>query len=141
MAGRLEDKDEIRELAARYCYLIDGKRYDEWVELFTEDGVFEVSGLFRVEGRGALRSFADGIPLNDRGLPGFKHCTMNQLIELDGDRATVRCYFLLVQESNPLRVDVAGRYEDVVVKREGRWWFQSRTAYFDYHSLPLPQDE
>lgn len=141
MPNAIEDKDAIRELMARYCFLVDGKQYDEWADLFTEDGSFEVTSLFRFEGRAAIRSFADGIPLNDRGLPGFKHCTMNQIIEVAGDHATAQCYFLLVQDGSPLRVDVAGRYEDALVKRRGRWQFQSRTAYFDYHSLPLPSEE
>jgi uncharacterized protein (TIGR02246 family) len=136
MASVLEDKDAIRELIARYCFLIDTAKYDEWAGLFTEDGSFAVSGMFKFEGRESIRNFADNIPLNDQGLPGFKHCTLNQIIEVTGDRATAQCYLLLVHEGDPLRLNIAGRYEDVLARRGGRWLFQSRTALFDYQSLP-----
>ena len=34
----LEDKDAIRELLARYCFLLDGYRLSEFAALFTADG-------------------------------------------------------------------------------------------------------
>ncbi len=36
--GTLEDREEIRELHARYCLTIDNGRYDQWLECFTADG-------------------------------------------------------------------------------------------------------
>ena len=131
----LEEKDAIRETIARYCFFIDGKQYDDWANTFTEDGVFEVVDLFKVEGREAIRSFADKIPLNDQGLPGFKHCALNQLIEVAGERAKAQCYIVIIREGKPLHVDIAGRYQDTLVKRGGQWLFQRRTVYFDYRSL------
>jgi hypothetical protein len=136
MANVLEDKDAIRELIAEYCFLIDGAEYPAWVELFTMEGVFEVVGMFSFQGREKLLQFARTIPLNDEGRPGFKHCTLNSIVRVSGERATARCYFLLVHEGRPLRVDVAGRYEDTLVKQDGRWLFERRTVTFDYHSLP-----
>ncbi len=136
MTTVLEEKDAIRELSARYCFAIDGARYEEWVDLFTEDGHFAVAGMFERDGRKALREFTATIPVNPKGLPGFKHCILNQLIEVRGESATGECYFLLVQGGSPLRVDIAGRYVDRLVKQEGRWLFASRIAHFDYQSLP-----
>lgn len=136
MASVLEDKDAIRELIAEYCFLIDGAQFEKWAELFTEDGAFGVVGMFEFQGRDKLLSFAKTIPLNAQGLPGFKHCTLNQVIEVFGGRATARCYIILVHDGDPLRVDVAGRYEDALVKRDGRWLFERRTVHFDYKSLP-----
>jgi len=137
MSDVLEAKDAIREVVADYCFRIDQAEYEAWSELFTEEGVFEVPGMFRHQGRANLLAFAKTIPLNARGLPGFKHCTLNQMIEVEGDRAKARCYFILVQEGDPLRVNVAGRYQDELAKERGRWRFSRRTAHFDLHSLPL----
>jgi ketosteroid isomerase-like protein len=134
MSTMLEEKDAIRELIARYCFLIDAAQYDEWAQTFDENAVFEVRGLFQFEGRAAIREFANHIPKNAKGLPGMKHCTLNQLIELSGDRATATCYFLLIREGTPLLVDIAGRYEDELVKRGGRWLFSRRVAHFDYRA-------
>jgi uncharacterized protein (TIGR02246 family) len=136
MASLLEEKDAIRELIAEYCFRIDAADYERWAELFTEDGVFEVTGMFRHEGRAAILGFTKMIPLNAKGMPPFKHCTLNHVIEVDGDRARARCYLLLVQEGNPLQLNLAGRYEDELVKHDGRWRFARRVAHFDLHSLP-----
>jgi ketosteroid isomerase-like protein len=134
MSNLLEEKDAIRELIARYCFYIDLAKYDEWAGTFTEDGVFEVSGLFRFDGRAAIRAFAEHIPKNAQGLTGMKHCTMNQVIDVSGDRATATCYLLMIREGAPLHVDIAGRYEDELVKQSGRWLFARRTAFFDYRA-------
>ncbi|MGH7899581.1 MAG: nuclear transport factor 2 family protein, partial [Candidatus Binatia bacterium] len=127
MATVSEDKDAIRELIARYCFLIDGKQYDEWAKTFAEDAVFEVVGTFKFEGREAIRAFADNIPLNEQGLPGFKHCTLNHVVSVDGDRAKAECYVVLVNDGKPLQINMAGRYEDDLVKQGGRWLFRKRT--------------
>jgi hypothetical protein len=134
MTTVFEEKDAIRELGARYCFLIDGARYDEWANLFAEDGQFAVAGMFEHAGRTAIRSFTASIPLDAKGRPGFKHCVLNQIIDVDGDSASGECYFLLLRDGKPLSVDIAGRYVDRLVKRGGRWLFASRTAHFDYPS-------
>src|SRR5258707_978316 len=132
MPSVLEEKDAIRELIARYCFLIDNAEFDAWAATFTEDAVFEVVGLFKFEGRASIREFANHIPKNERGLPGMKHCTLNQIIAVSGDTATATCYLLLIREGTPLHVDIAGRYEDELVKQSGSWLLKRRTAYFDY---------
>jgi len=38
---RLLDKDEIVDLVHRYSYFVDHRRYDELVELFTENCVID----------------------------------------------------------------------------------------------------
>jgi len=134
MSNVLEEKDAIRELIARYCFLIDAAQYDEWAQTFDEDAVFEVRGMFKFEGRAAIREFANHIPKNAQGKPGMKHCTLNQIIEVSGERAKATCYLLLIRDGTPLHVDIAGRYEDELVKRGGRWLFSQRVAHFDYRA-------
>ena len=134
MPSVLEEKDAIRELIARYSFHIDRSDFDAWADTFTEDGVFEVSGLMRFEGRSSIREFGNHIPKNERGQTGMMHYTMNQIIEVSGDTAKATCYLLLVREGTPLQTDIAGRYEDELVKQGGRWLFKSRTAHFDYRS-------
>jgi uncharacterized protein (TIGR02246 family) len=130
----LEEKDAIRELIARYCLHIDGGDFDAWAATFTEDGVFEVVGLFRFEGRESIREFANHIPKNERGQTGIKHLTMNHVIEVDGEIARATCNLLVVREGTPLHADIVGRYEDRLVKQAGRWLFKRRMTHFDYRS-------
>ena len=42
MASTSEDRDEIRDLFARYCVHMDAGEAAEWAALFTEDGVFDM---------------------------------------------------------------------------------------------------
>jgi hypothetical protein len=35
----MSDKDEIRELLARYCFALDADQFEEMAALFTEDGI------------------------------------------------------------------------------------------------------
>ncbi len=41
MASVLEEKDAIHETIANYCYHFDGGEFDKWLDLFTEDGIFD----------------------------------------------------------------------------------------------------
>jgi uncharacterized protein (TIGR02246 family) len=115
-----EDLEEIRKLLARYCFAIDAKDAAAFSELFTEDGVFDFKLAPPVQGREALRQFVGGIP-DDR-----HHVTTNEIIELDGDRATVRAYALITMESPPV-LSAMGEYEDVLHRTGEGWRFAHRT--------------
>ena len=41
ITGSVEDREQIRELYARYAFYIDSSKFEEWVNCFTEDGIFE----------------------------------------------------------------------------------------------------
>ena len=82
MASILEEKDAIHETIANYCYHFDGGEFSQWVDLFTEDGVFdggEVAGVHT--GKEALRAFVAAVPgrmaMQD-GAPMLKHCVMKR---------------------------------------------------------------
>jgi uncharacterized protein (TIGR02246 family) len=116
---RAEDLEEIRKLLARYCFAIDEKDAVGFAELFTEDGVFDFKLGPPVQGREALRQFVSGIP-DDR-----HHVTANEIIELDGDRATVRAYALVTKESPPV-ISTMGDYKDVLRRTPSGWRFAHR---------------
>jgi len=41
ITGSVEDREQIRELYARYAIYLDSSKFEEWVNCFTEDGIFE----------------------------------------------------------------------------------------------------
>ena len=57
-----------------------------------------------------------------------KHVITNVIIELDGDRASSRCYCTVIQgtETFPLQPIAAGRYFDRFEKVDGAWRFAER---------------
>ena len=40
ITGSVEDREQIRELYARYAIYLDSSKFEEWVNCFTEDGTF-----------------------------------------------------------------------------------------------------
>ncbi|MGD9797342.1 MAG: nuclear transport factor 2 family protein [Acidimicrobiia bacterium] len=114
-----EDRELVRELLARYNHAIDGRLVDEWVGLFTDDGVFDAGGRV-LKGADELRGFAENL-----GLAG-RHVVANEVIDLQGDEGTVKAY-VLVFAGSPPAVAVMGAYEDEVRRVDGRWRFARRT--------------
>jgi 3-phenylpropionate/cinnamic acid dioxygenase small subunit len=126
----IEEKDAIRELLARYCFHFDSGEFDAWLDLFTEDGTFDLGARGHFVGRAALRKFLSALPLTD-GVPMMKHCVVNSIVSVQGDQATARSYVVVLQGGDTLSITVAGRYEDDIVKANGTWRFRKRKVHFD----------
>ena len=121
----MSDKDEIRELLARYCFALDADRFEEMAALFTQDGVWETA-FGTGKGRAGIVAQARGIATGER--PRRVHLTTNIVIDLDGDTATARSNWALVQNSaaGPV-IGSGGAYADRLVKVDGEWFFKHRT--------------
>jgi len=52
----VEDRTEVYEVCARYCWYVDEGDSDAWVDLWTEDGVFAGVTPEPLRGREALKS-------------------------------------------------------------------------------------
>lgn len=131
---RVEDQLEIAQLRARYCHLLDDRRWEEFVDLFTEDGSF--TGLEAVCGRAALLDFfSNRVP---RLAQQFWHFCTNGTIELDGDTATGRISMEYLSVTDGVSYVSAGHYDDVLVRQDGRWRFRSRAITF-YYLSPLSE--
>ena len=132
MAMSALDYEEIRQLLARYNFAIDLGDADGWADCFTEDGVFECSGLpegnplgGRYEGAAALLAYAKGHSAIYKGRA--RHWNWNLEIDGDGESATMRCYLLALSVGKPPAVKgSSGIYRDQLVKQNGRWLFAER---------------
>lgn len=126
-----DDKDDIRELLARYCFLLDDYQLAKFAELFTEEGRWssrngEATGPAAIEQ--LLRTL---VPVPGPGTRR-RHLTTNIVIAINGDKAVVRSYFMVVRDSETgPAIAVAGRYEDEVVRHAGQWLFKTRKLTHD----------
>lgn len=122
----LEEKDRIRELLASYCFHYDEAQFDRWLALWTDDGILDVDGQ-QIRGRAGLEAFTQAAVLVD-GKPPMKHLVLNEIISVEGDTASARCYLLVVRRpaDGAIVPSTAGTYEDRLVKRDGRWYFAQR---------------
>ncbi len=130
---RVEDRQEISQLRARYCHLLDDRQWDDFVALFTEDGAF--AGLETVQGHAALREF---FPRFAAATPDFWHFCCNETVEIDGDTATGRVTLQYLSAADGVSYVSAGHYDDVLQRVDGRWRFRSRTITF-YYLAPLSE--
>jgi uncharacterized protein (TIGR02246 family) len=129
------DRAEIAELVTRYVTALDTRDADMYAEVFTEDGIYDVTGTV-YEGRAAIRKIVTDLQeARDRneaaGTPtaDLYHVMSNSSIELiDEDEARHTSYAQTVRaaDGGQFIVGFMGRYEDVIVKRDGRWQIQSR---------------
>ena len=139
----LEAERDILRTIYRYGHTIDVGDEDGWIDCFTEDGVFAASSErqyppFHTEGRAALRDFIQ----HHTRPPGLwhKHLVIEPLIEIGGDQATARSYFVvLVEHEGRPTVRVFGRYADRLRREaDGRWRFAERLATIDSVAPGLP---
>jgi 3-phenylpropionate/cinnamic acid dioxygenase small subunit len=130
-SNALEDKDAIRELLARYCFLLDGYRLREFAALFTSDGEW-ISRNGNATGPEAIERLLNGMVPEPAPGKRRKHFTTNIIIELTDDSATVISNFLVVRDSDAgPTVAVAGTYDDIVVRTAEGWKFKSRRLSHD----------
>lgn len=121
----MSDKEEIRELLARYCFALDADEFDAMAALFTPDGVWETA-FGTGTGRAGIVAQARSIAKGDR--PRRVHLTTNIVIELDGDTATARSNWVLFQNTpDGPAIGSGGAYFDRLVKVDGKWFFRHRT--------------
>jgi hypothetical protein len=107
-----------------------------WVDVFTEDAVFDVvevvggRRVHREEGRGDLARYVAGYPKP----PQFrKHVVVDPIIDVapDGLSAKVEAYWLLLQRDDDTGRPVLsafGHYDDRWVKQDGKWRIANRDA-------------
>ncbi len=130
----LEAKEGIRETISSYAHYVDSGRYGEWGELFTEDGIFDVSFGGRLQGREQIVSFLKARH-GPKG-PKSRHFIMNHLIQVSGNRATASSYFAVTNEDEDTSIFGTGVYQDRLRKDGDRWRFVERKVVVDY-MVPL----
>ena len=125
---RIEDRESIKELKARYCAVCDDDHNPATItKLFVEDGVWEGGGFGQAKGHAAIRDLFKSF----QQLIAFsQHMVMNPIIEINGDTAKATWYFLgpfTFRKNNEAKW-IAVRYDDDYVKVNGEWKFKHLRA-------------
>ncbi len=131
LTGTLEDREQIRELYARYANHADTVRTEDWVALFTDDGVFESPIYGTFAGPAGLRQFMGQYSASWNG-GGVRHMIVNVSVDVQGDEATGTCgliYFKVHDGRSELQL--TGGYHDRLRKVGGEWRFSHRKVYVD----------
>lgn len=128
-------REEIRNLLARYPIAFDNQDWDTWETLWTDDVAFVVDGV-PIEGLPAVKKFMmECLPPDYRS----KHFCANPLIEVDPDGTSARAWTDVVWIGQNFLNQIVGRYEDTLVKRDGRWLIARREEWsIRYQPGPPP---
>ncbi|MTD57585.1 nuclear transport factor 2 family protein [Amycolatopsis pithecellobii] len=121
-----QDRAEITELFARYAWAGDTGSFDEYVALFTEDGVFDGMGGYYT-GPDELRELAREVKQGPRSR-GLQHWVGNSVYDSDGpDKVVVKSMcFAPRRIENEHSLVFVGYYVDTIVRVEGEWKFRIR---------------
>jgi 3-phenylpropionate/cinnamic acid dioxygenase small subunit len=133
ITGTWEDREQIRELYARYAFTVDYGRYQDWVKCFTSNGVFDSPRFGKFEGAESLLKFT-AVYQESMGGAQVRHVMSNVSFEVSGDRAMGGCYLSYYHcKDNKVSLAALGRYEDRLRKVNGEWLFESRRVHLDGH--------
>ena len=136
------DREQIRDLVARYNIAGDRRDLDAFVDTFCDEAVWE-SAVFRCVGQSAIRDYlsvawklAPGVPA-----PRFRrhHLTTMQIDLASPETAAGRIYYLMTTD---LGLDHCGFYVDRYRRDDGRWRIAHREVWMDWanpESLFVPQ--
>jgi len=134
---RIEDREAIKELKARYCAICDDEHnLDNITTLFVEDGIWEGGDFGKAQGHAAICQLFQTF---QRLISFSQHMATNPIIEIEGTTAKSTWYFLgpLTFRKNTEAKWVAVRYEDEYVKVNGKWKYTHLRAHL---RLSAPYD-
>lgn len=134
------DFEGARQLLSRYCMLIDQGKLLELSELFHRDAIFSVSfdSVKQHTGRDAVLAWYTRFFRERPGKVGFpRHKLFEPSLSASGGLVTASSYFDsdFVEASGDVRI-LAGRYDDVLIKERGRWFFKQRSIVINHHYSP-----
>lgn len=126
-----DSHQQIERLLFLYAERIDAGDLTGVAELFRDAKITTPSVGSEVAGyEEILNMYKSSTRLYEDNTPRTKHTITNTIIEIDEDhnKATARSYFTVYQAlpDFPLQAIIAGRYQDTLVRFEGRWHFRER---------------
>ena len=142
-----DDRDEISNLIARYAELLNLGQIDELGDLFRHGRITSTTQAEVHEGTEAVKEMYRSTVVFPEKLPDTLLVTTNLQIEVDGDSASSKAYWMAMhQTSSGISAVVAGRYHDAFRRIDGTWWFHHRHMLIDMSGdlsshLTSPLDE
>jgi ketosteroid isomerase-like protein len=122
--SHVEDDLAIRDLVYRYADAVCRRDEDAWGATWAEDGVWQLSGAPRTEGRAAIVQLWLGAMSQ---FPFVAQIVHSGMLDIDGEQATGRWYLSeSIQFADGNGMQNIGCYQDRYVKRDGQWLFAER---------------
>jgi uncharacterized protein (TIGR02246 family) len=129
---QLEDRQEIERLLLDYGRHLDGRDFAAYGRLFAKDGEW-VGGFGTASGGPAgIQAFMEKAMGTAPNRANNYHLLSNFVITVAGDTATAWSrWAFVVPGAAGATIAQAGRYDDTLVRENGRWRFKRRVASND----------
>ena len=144
------DRAEIENLQARYLFALDFNDGETYASVFAPDGVLDWAGGI-TKGRDNIvketQKMKDTFAKGGKYIanPHLRHFITNNVIEIKGDRAYGRAYWLElfndVPEGAEPVVRAYGHSEDEYQKVDGRWLWARRKIFNEMMSSRLAPEK
>lgn len=136
----LLDKQEIYEIALRYCRGLDRLDFELVRTCYHPDGCDQHTGFsgVREDWLGYLEQVA-------RSFDGTQHIISNHLVDVDGDTAYAETYGTAHHWGTPaddplLNFSCGFRYIDRLERRDGQWRISLRRAIREWTRITSPKE-
>jgi hypothetical protein len=138
----VEDRLDIQELFAKYCWALDTGDADALVQCFTEDGEFNHLWQGVMKGRQEIRRAVQEL-WYDRPTwwLGRQHLANHMLMTPEGEGVRVKAFFSILQYNVDYRTNFVfgiGNWDNYCVKQDGQWYFKTVfiNAWMDRDKVP-----
>ena len=134
----IEDWFGINSLFARYATALDDGDVAGVVGCFTEDASVESPVVGAYVGHAQIRRFAERLARVRQAGAQLRHVISNLTAEVEGDRASARCYLLTaITRDGKSALLGPGTYDCELVRTPQGWLFTRRVVAMD-HPIVLP---
>lgn len=135
---KLVARAEISDLIVTYCITFDDQNWDEFGKLWADDASFIVEDHVFKGKKSVLEFLTNCLPAGYTS----KHMISQSLIELDEEGLTARARTDVVWIAANFQNAIVGRYEDEIVRLDGKWKFQQRRETpVPYRDGPTPMSD
>ena len=134
---RFEDKAEIEALLLDYGRHLDNRDFTGYASLFAKDGQW--IGGFGTVPAAEIKAFMEKAMGTQNTAKNY-HLLSNFVITVNGDTGTAWSrWAFVVPGQQGATIAQAGRYDDTLVRENGRWRFKRRVASNDTAPPPPPR--
>jgi SnoaL-like domain len=137
---RLQDFDDLENLAGVYGHYVDKSMQDDVADLFAADGIVEILGRGVYYGQDRVREYMRNLSpgsIGPRDGALFNHMHLQPVIDIsdDGTHAWVRSRLLVMFGIENVNAQWgAGVYENEFVKEDGIWKLDYLHAYQTFYT-------
>ena len=124
------DRITIQELIAKYNLAIDNKNLNEWINTWTDDGIWTTT-FGEAKGKTELNNMINQI--TNEFANGKRHLSTNIIIEdAQNNMASAKSYLTVIEAKKTPEVVASRTYSDIIKKNnKGEWKFFQRKLDID----------